>query len=274
MLVVILIVAILLRAKDFPSYKDTEAKLQSECCACATSFSARRATLIVCGVLAIVTLALAGASDNKPCSPDDASSKLGLAAAAFGIQTFGGAIMYCFSSCGCRLCCACAPGVCNRTVQATAAIGCSLLMWWLSGILFTWIVLFLTIELANQRVDNYSSYSTRSSVPCYYNFTYVPSGLTSIAGILSAASLILHGHFVTLVPEALHNLDPPQPDGGVQPPNADSLDIQPPNAVNNQLGPGNVLPNPNLVLNVGPPVNAQQAVPNDAQQAVPDVGAV
>ena len=270
LLFVILIVTLLLRAKNLPEFAAAGARLQTECCACTTTFSARRATLIVCGALAVVTLALAGTSDSKPCDPSDASPKLGLAAAAFGIQFFGGAVMYCFSSCGCRLCCVCRSGVCNRTMQATSAIGCSLLMWWLSLFFFIWIVLFLSLELSEQRSGYYSSMRSNGLYPdiCYWTHTFVPSGLTSIAGILSAASLVLHGHFVTLVPEAVYNLDPPpppaQPDAGAQPQNA--ADMQPPNAVNTQFEPGTgrVLPDPELVLlavTVAPPFDEPRAVP-------------
>ncbi len=69
--------------------------------------------------------------------------------------------------------------------------------------------MFLSVELSTQS-HNYRDGTidgTIDSGTCYWTLTFVPSGLTSIAGILSATSLVLHGHFVTLVTEALYNLD-------------------------------------------------------------------
>jgi hypothetical protein len=261
MLFVILVTTVVLQAKDSPAFATTVSeKLQGACCACTSSFSGRRATLIVCGVLAILTMALAVASDDIPCDPNfifvgdtpsNQAGKFRLAAAAFGFQSLGGAIMYCFSSCGCTLCCACAPGACNRTVQATTAIGCSILMWWISGILFVWIVSWLSIDLALsvQSNSNYGgSYRESDDLPCFYTFYYVPSGLTSIAGILSASSLVLQGHFITLVPEALHNLYPPMQ--AQQTPASEPTQVQPPQVVNNQ--PASIHPEPTYLAVAAP----------------------
>jgi hypothetical protein len=69
--------------------------------------------MIVCCAVAVITLALAVASDSIPCS-DIPTSNLTLALAAFGMKLVRGSILYCCSSCGCNLCCVaiCAPGVC------------------------------------------------------------------------------------------------------------------------------------------------------------------
>jgi hypothetical protein len=223
LLFVIVVIAIALRAKDSPAFFTVaEEKLNCGCCACTSSFSARQATLIACCVVAVITLALAVASDCIPCG-DDPARKLALAGAAFGLQLVGGATLYCCSSCGCSLCCVavCAHGVCNRTMQATSAIGFSLLMWFLAASTFGFVVTFLSAELVNSRHERSSrdNYYYYMEVPCSFTLTFVPSGLTSLAGILSAASLLLHGHFVTLVPEALHNRYPPAPaPAEVQPP--------------------------------------------------------
>ena len=241
LLLAIVVIAIALRAKYSTEVSTVaEERLKHACCTCASSFSARRAVHIACGVLAVPTLALAVASDSIPCDPasfytqypsSDPPRKLALAAAAFGLQLVGGAIMYCFSACGCSLCCVCAPGACDRTAQATSAIAVSVLMWWIAASVFGWIVSFLSIELAT---DYSYRYSYRENRPCFETFTYIPTGLTSIAGILSAASLVLHGHFVTLVPEALHNLHRPRPDGPGPAQALPPSQVQPPQAVNSQ----------------------------------------
>ena len=89
---------------------------------------------------------------------------------------------------------------------------------------------------------------------CFISGTLVPSGLTSFAGILSAASLVLHGHFVTLVPEALHSLYPQDPA---------PAQVQPPQAVNHLP---EALPEPTgaeaIYLTVGKPrpIDAPSAI--------------
>jgi hypothetical protein len=173
--------------------------------------------------------------------------------------------------------------VCNRTSQATTAISCSLIMWWLSGLLFIWVVMCLSLELAasgernNRQTDSYgrytNSYYSRSGLsywdyPCYYSLGFVPPGVTAIAGILSAASLLLHGHFVALVPEALHNMNPsPDPlpesapadsDTQAQPPPCwdpsasaptdPNTQVQPPKPANAQADPNYLCPVQDIVL--------------------------
>jgi hypothetical protein len=105
-------------------------------------------------------------------------------------------------------------------------------MWWLAGAIFLWVMIFLSTELALYNLGYMGAYTSGyytvdHILPCYVSFTFVPSGLTSIAGILSAASFVLHGHFVTLVPEALHNLYPPASAPA-------KLEVQPPQVVNSQ----------------------------------------
>jgi hypothetical protein len=214
LLLAILILTVILRAKDAPDSASAGTKPQNSGCACTATFSARRASQAACCALAALTLAAAVASDSLPCNPSDPVPKLGLAVAALGLQSIGGGIMYCLSSCGCRLCCACAPGVCGRPTQATATIGCSIFLWLFAIGLLIIIALFLFVELSMQRLGyRYGEYTQINvfEAPCFYTHSQVPSGLTSIAGLLSAASLVLNGHFITIVPEALHSRYPPPP---------------------------------------------------------------
>ena len=262
LLIAILVVAVALRAKDSPEFftAATQDRLRGVCCACTLSFSARRSTLIACGVLAVLELALSVASDCIQCRASGGpGQKLGLAAAAFILQFVGGPIMYCFSSCGCTLCCACAPGgCCNRTMQATSAAGCSVVLWFFAAAFFGWVITFLSLELVESSLGyplRYIDYYSLDAVyggPCFITATLVPSGLTSFAGILSAASLVLHGHFVTLVPEALHSLYPQDPA---------PAQVQPPQAVNHQP---EALPEPGgaeaVYLTVSKPIDAPSTI--------------
>jgi hypothetical protein len=165
--------------------------------------------------LAATTLGLAIASDVISCQP---TLKLILAVVAFVVHFLAGLVLFLLSSCGCRLCCACAPdaGACNRTAQATSAIGVSLCLWFLAGAAFIYgIVRLLPAALAAVHLG---APSDPDPAACQLSLLLAPPGLAATAGILAAASLLLQGHFVSLVPEALRNLAPPGPTAPQSPP--------------------------------------------------------
>ncbi len=217
-----------LRAKDdSAALAAAHQKLQAACCVCFNTFAARRAALAACGALAALTLILAVASDGVSCNQ---SAKFGLATTALALSFIGGIVAFGLSSCGCSLCCVCAPGECNRTAQATTAVSCSVLLWLSSFSVFVWVILFLLLAYFESQFQNNPSFCgilESSSLE-----VAVPPGLTTIAGVLSATSLLLQGHFITLVQEALANLSSPPPPPGQ---GAVGTLLQAPQQANSQL---------------------------------------
>ena len=131
---------------------------------------------------------------------------------ALALDFVGGIVLYSVSSCGCSLCCACAKGgPCNRTAQASLAIGFSIVFW-----LFSLGILILTgiateFYAADDEILSMDKLSTEyQALMCEErNWDRAPgdaNGLKTIGGLLAAAAFILQSRFITLVPEAYANL--------------------------------------------------------------------
>ena len=201
LLIPMLVIAVIFRATDNVSLSEA-ANQQLRCCICYNTFNSRRIVQGVSWVLAALTLIFTIAADAQICKP---SSKLALAAIAYFLHFAGGIAMYSLSACGCslccpaRACCVCPHDVCNRTMQATSAIGFSICFWIIAQFLFVYDIVAL---------DSAKIASRLGMGACPLEFV-APPGLVSIAGTFNAAALILQGHFVSLVPQALANLYEP-----------------------------------------------------------------
>jgi hypothetical protein len=209
LLIPICVIAVKFRAiYDYSSSAAASQQLQNQCCICLTTFNSRRMVLGASGVLAVLTLILTIAADALPTVCGLASGKLGLAGAAYFFHIAGGLMTYSLSSCGCSLCtpaacCQCSRSVCTRTVQATTALGFSISFWVIAQLFFIYNLIGLdSTEKAHAYYTERGSYYMVTDPLCLYGDP-VPPGLVSIAGTLNAAALVLQGHFVTLVPEAL-----------------------------------------------------------------------
>jgi hypothetical protein len=97
------------------------------------------------------------------------------------------------------------PGLCNRFMQATSAVGCSILLCAFAAAAFVWIIILLSVDSKMHNMgyprEYYNSYDYQMPdfyPTCFYTLHYVPSGLTSIASILSAAPRRPSSYRVTL----------------------------------------------------------------------------
>jgi hypothetical protein len=211
LLIPILVIAVILRAKDDSvSSAAANQHLQNQCCICLTTFNSRRIVMAASGALAALTLIFTIAADAQVCRP---GSKLGLAATAYFFHFVGGIASYSVCSCGCSLCtpacCQFSRGVCNRTVQAASALGFSIGFWVVAQLVFIYNLIFLGFAESFRISESYSGQSSKYADPDYdcpyeaVSLSMAPPGLVSIAGIFNASALVLQGHFVSLVPEAL-----------------------------------------------------------------------
>ena len=208
LLIPIFVIAVKFRAiDDSVSSAVASQHLQNQCCICLTTFNSRRMVLAASGALATLTLLFTIVADALP-AVCQASGKLGITGTAYFFHIIGGVMTYGLSSCGCSLCtpacCQCYRGVCTRTVQATTALGFSIAFWVIAHMLFIYDLISLdSAERAyTSAAGGSASYSAATDALCPYE-DLVPPGLVSIAGTLNAAALVLQGHFVSLVPEAL-----------------------------------------------------------------------
>jgi hypothetical protein len=207
LLLTIVVVLIVMRARQLHSLPDPQF------CACLHGYYPKMGCLIAAAVLALITLVLtlASESESRQC---DYGHRIGLMSAALALHVIGGIVLYSLSDCGCRLClCLCCR--CDRPFQATTAIGFSLLFWFSGMGLYIWVILFLGIfdYEANHYNGYYNYYGSLEEI-CLFSIGAVPLGIGAWCGICSAAAMLLQGHFITLVPEAIAAMAPQPASGG------------------------------------------------------------
>ena len=197
---------------------------QDMCCSALSSQTSRSRTLVASSLLSglILVLCIIGDVLARYCYLDITAY---LAWAALGLDGLGGIVLYSLSSCGCLLCCQCAPRSagpgCGRAAEAAAAVGFSVTFWIASlGLILTCAVNAQAWDAAANfsalRGAGYSAsdlavacklthYSILSAGARYPGRPYFisPYGLLSWGGLLAATALTLQGYFVTLVPEAV-----------------------------------------------------------------------
>ena len=196
LLLTIAVVLVVMRARPLESPPGPHS------CACLHGYHAKLRCLLAAAALALTTLALTLASDSESqlC---DIDRRFRLMLAALGLHVVGCIALYSLSDCGCALCLCCrCGGCCDRTIQATTAIGCSLTFWFLAIGPYAYVV--YALDFCNALVKDSSLQEI-----CLLSRSFVPLGIGPWCGILSAAAMLLQGHFVSLVPEAIAALSPP-----------------------------------------------------------------
>ena len=154
---------------------------------------------MVCAALALVILVLTCVSDNMMC---DFGPRLGLLSAALALHLVAGVVMYSLSSCGCSLCLCCSGSCCGLAIQATTAMGFSLVFWLLG---MGGYILALLFHGLFQMDAVY--FHANPGYTCLVSFYWLlPQGVGPWCGICSAAAFLLQGHFITLVEEAVASL--------------------------------------------------------------------
>ena len=192
------------------------------CCNTLPEASSRAHVLLASRIIAGLTLVVCVVGDilARYCFLDVTAA---MAWTALAVDFVGGIVLYSLSSCGCTLCCACSCSSCSSTSVATAAVAFSIFFWFVSLCIIGWCGIDAqswanVIDFSKPRDDGTSpsfmsatcnmihyDYFTSDQVPISTTYpTHIaPYGLLSWGGLLAATALLLQGHFVTLVPEAL-----------------------------------------------------------------------
>jgi hypothetical protein len=190
-LLTIIVVLIIMRARPLDASADPPSVV------CLKGYHARLSCLIAAAALALTTLVLTLVfdSDSQLCN---IGHRLRLMLAALGIHVIGGITLYSLSGCGCRLCLCFYCNCCDRTCQATTAIGFSLFFWFIG--LFAYAVLVFALLLLSFQMERLEDADLQGL--CRLT-VFLPLGVGPACGLCSAAAMLLQGHFITLVPEAV-----------------------------------------------------------------------
>jgi hypothetical protein len=134
--------------------------------------------------------------------PSSMLAGLALLSIAMAVTVIGTVTLLAFSCCGCALCCL-PRACCDPVGQASASLGVSIVLMFLSLPLFSWNIAVVASALSACRSSHADDCFEYDYAQPYCALTLARAGIGSMAGLAGCVALILAGNFAYLGPAVM-----------------------------------------------------------------------